>query len=198
MISGVVTSREDHGYQISFGVEGVVGFLLNKRAKAYIQKHNEGQPLSAGQVLLCCVERGGTRAVPVSIDLENIMNASPPPAGSFDNTLPFQSVKCKVTQVQDNSLALEVAGGFSASCAHPHLKRMSDSLEGYNQKSVKGRVIWIRQEEKQIGVSLKKSLLQAESSAPGTVAQRMLFGGVRLETEKAREQLAYTFVNISV
>ena len=167
VISGVVTSREDHGYQISFGVEGTVGFLLNKRAKAYLQTHNEGQPLAVGQVLLCCVEGGGARAVPVSIDLESLRSPPPPVPSSFDSMLPFQSVRCEVTGVLDSSLSLEVSGGFSGSCAHPHLKRLSDGLEGYNKRSVRGRVIWVQQEEKQIGVSLKKSLLQADSSPPG-------------------------------
>ena len=167
IISGVITSREDHGNQISFGVEGRVGFLLNKRAKAYIQRYNDGQPLTVGQVLLCYVEGSGTRAVPVSIDLEKIKTAQPPLHSSFDNVLPFQPVKGDVTGVSDSSLSLEVSGGFTASCAPPHLKRVSDGPEGYSKGAVKGRVIWVRQEEKQIGVSLKKSLLRADTPAPG-------------------------------
>ena len=163
----MVTSKEDHGYQISFGVEGRVGFLLNKRAKGFIHKHNEGRPLSIGQVLVCCVESGGTRAVPVSIDIDSITSAKPPTITSIDNMLPFQLVECVVKSVFDSSLLLEVSGGFSASCAPPHLKNVSEGVEGYSKRSVKGRVIWVQQDEKQIGVSLKKSLLQGEMATPG-------------------------------
>ena len=166
-LSGVVTSKEDHGYQISFGIEGTVGFLLNKRAKTFIQTHNEGNPLCVGQVLLCHVESGGTRAVPVSIDPDKVNSATPPPIASFDNIVPFQSIECSVTHVLDGSLLLEVAGGYTASCAPPHLKKPSDGLEEYNKKSAKGRVIWVRQDEKQIGVSLKRSLLKCDQSLQG-------------------------------
>ncbi|KAI6656464.1 Protein RRP5-like [Oopsacas minuta] len=196
-ISGVITAKEDHGYQISFGVEGRVGFLLNKRAKTFIQTHNEGQSLSVGRVLLCHVESGGTRAVPVSIDSDKIKSAAPSLITSFDNIVPFQSVECRVTNVLDSSLILEITGGYTASCAPPHLKRVSDGLERYNMKTVKGRVIWVRQEEKQIGVSLKKSLLQCDITAPDEFEVGEIFEDseiVRSETRGLFLQLRDTLV----
>ncbi len=98
-----MTSVEDHGYIIDFGVEGKSGFLLKKNAAEFCKVQRRGKSLCVGQVVQCVVLAGqDTRAVPVSINPSQVGVAmmSADHTVGVGSLLPGLLVKAAVSEVR--------------------------------------------------------------------------------------------------
>lgn len=156
-MSGCVTSIEDYGYIIDFGVSDRTGFLLNK---------NTGpQSLYIGQVISTLVLPGPTaRALPLSIVpdiLYSSMLSQSSPAVTLPSLLPGQLLNISVKQATPTSLIVSFLGGFEGYVHYQHLPTPGASLTDYAiNKKLKARVLWLDTDNKKIGLTLQNEIVK--------------------------------------
>ena len=156
IVSGCISSIEDHGYIIDFGVSERTGFLLKKNAKSLT--------LCIGQVLSCLILPGPVaRALPVSV-LPDVVYSSvltSSPSLTLSSLLPGQLVSASVKQTTPTSLVLAFLGGFEGYVHHRHLISPDSSLSDYPvNKKLKTRILWTDTENKRMGLSLQPEIVK--------------------------------------
>ena len=166
MVCGCITSNEDHGYLIDFGVTGKNGFLLKKNTIDYIKQHcGDANSLFVGQVVNCLVVTGASaRAVPVTINPQKITSS----LLSAEAFLPLSSlvpgilVNGIVKECFESGLLLNFLGGFEGSVSSNHLSvgKFDTKLFPIGKK-VKCRLLWIDVLNKKIGLSLQQHIVSA-------------------------------------
>ncbi len=168
MISGSISSIEDHGYLIDFGVTSKNGFLLKKNASEYIKKYLNGAPLFVGQLVNCLVVNGASaRSIPVTIDPEKITSSML----SVDTFIPLSSllpgllVNGIVKESLESGLLLSFLGEFEATVSLNHLPIGKYDTKYFPVgKKVKCRLLWIDVLNKKIGLSLQQRIVSANLS----------------------------------
>jgi rRNA biogenesis protein RRP5 len=166
VLPGCVTSVEEHGYLISFGIKGRSGFLLNKRARKYIKDSNDGKPLFVGQVIACLVlpyEPPELKTVPVTVNFDEVSKSlmNEDMMLSMSMLIPGMLVNAIVTEVLNDGLTVSFLGGFTGTVSINHLSGDHIATEHYKRsQKVKGRIIFVDPSTKSVGVSLKKSVVE--------------------------------------
>ncbi|XP_062503604.1 protein RRP5 homolog isoform X2 [Corticium candelabrum] len=166
VLSGCVTSVEEHGYIMSFGIEGRNGFLQNRHAKKYIKDKNGGKPLCVGQVVDCCVlsfEPCELKTVPVTVNSDEVNKTVMTAKMMLSMTMltPGMLVNATITEVFVDGLAVSFLGGFTGFVSNDHLSGGHISTDCYKQsQKLKARIMYINFATKTVGLSLKKSIVE--------------------------------------
>ncbi|KAM6347613.1 protein RRP5 homolog isoform 2-T2 [Alca torda] len=104
LLSGFVSSVEDHGYLIDIGVSGTHAFLPRQKAQNYIKAVKRGPDLKIGQNLNCVIMevKNGGRVVRLSIDRSEVAAslATERQNWTLSNLLPGLVVKARVQKMK--------------------------------------------------------------------------------------------------
>uniref|UniRef100_A0A8I3WEE9 Protein RRP5 homolog n=1 Tax=Callithrix jacchus TaxID=9483 RepID=A0A8I3WEE9_CALJA len=104
LLTGTVSSLEDHGYLVDIGVDGTRAFLPLLKAQEYIQQKNKGAKLKVGQYLNCIIEevKGSGGVVHLSIGHLEVSTAiaTEEQSWTLNNLLPGLVVKAQVQKVK--------------------------------------------------------------------------------------------------
>ncbi|XP_015771536.1 PREDICTED: protein RRP5 homolog [Acropora digitifera] len=170
VLQGYVSSVEDHGYLISFGIEDTRAFLPKKNITRDFQ---EGHPLS---VLLKSVAEQN-RIITVSIDEKEIEQAMTKEGMNlkFSALLPGMLVKASVTQVTNSGLLLLFLGRYQGSADILHLPNCGGSGKNleklyHTNAEFKCRLLFIDTNTKTAGVSLREDIIQNRGTEFGDYA----------------------------
>ncbi|XP_048249313.1 protein RRP5 homolog isoform X1 [Haliotis rufescens] len=137
ILFGSVRSREDHGYVLDVGVEGVTAFLADSRADKYITSVNEGESPKLGQVVMCTILSSKNKNIKVSINPKQVDNAQ---VTKSVMVVPGMKVSGTIQQVLKEGLVVEFDG---QTCLVHQTHTPAYTLEKYTQGSkVKGTVLY--------------------------------------------------------
>ncbi|CAB3976612.1 RRP5 homolog [Paramuricea clavata] len=161
LMSGYVTSTEDHGYALSVGVKGVQGFLLKK---------NVTEKLHIGQVLDCVVTSTSSdkRMVQLQIDKKKCKTTLTTQKEKivFSGLLPGMLVKTTVKQVNSHGVVVSFLGGFDGCIDLLHLAKHGGSGDVEKTYPVKTKIIcritYIYPSTKTVGLSNLEHLVNGE------------------------------------
>ncbi|XP_063583797.1 protein RRP5 homolog isoform X7 [Pongo abelii] len=121
LLTGTISSLEDHGYLVDIGVDGTRAFLPLLKAQEYIRQKNKGAKLKVGQYLNCIVEKvkGNGGVVSLSIGHSEVSTAiaTEEQSWNLNNLLPGLVVKAQVQKVRACIL-----------CVHPRTRVVRLSL----------------------------------------------------------------------
>ena len=183
-IPAVVTSVEDHGYIVEFGIDDSAGFLPrdsvdgehdslligqlievvitstptakkdNNHDNKKRKKNESGSKLGGGNVYKVCAE---AKRCSSAIALEN-------KSTSISTILPGMLVKARVKSVLEDGISVSFMTYFSGTidCFHIAAEDTGSFKEGQKLRS---RVIFVDAQNKRVGLSLQPHLLEAHSSA---------------------------------
>ena len=180
-IPAVVTSVEDHGYIVEFGIDGSTGFLsrdsagdehdslltgqlievviaLTPKAKKDInnnkKKNGRGSKLGESTVYKVSAD---TKRCSSAIALENKSTL-------ISTILPGMLVKARVKSVLEDGISVSFMTYFSGTidCFHIAAEDTTSFKEGQKLRS---RVIFVDAQNKRVGLSLQPHLLEARSPA---------------------------------
>jgi len=167
VLPGYVSSVEDHGYLISFGIEDTRAFLPKKNVK---EEFSEGHPLC----LLVKSVAEDRRIISVSVDKEEIDGAlvKEDMKLKFSALLPGMLVKASVTQVTHGGLLLNFLGGFEGSADILHLPNSGGDGQNLeetypNKTKVKCRLLYINTNTKTVGLSLQENVVLNKATSFG-------------------------------
>uniref|UniRef100_A0A8B9T6W0 Protein RRP5 homolog n=1 Tax=Anas platyrhynchos TaxID=8839 RepID=A0A8B9T6W0_ANAPL len=117
LLSGFVSSAEDHGYLIDIGVNGTHAFLPRQKAQNYIKAVKRGPDLKIGQNLNCVIEqvKNEGRIVRLSVDRSEVAAslATEQQNWTLSNLLPGLVVKGKVQKVNPLGISLTFLSSFT-------------------------------------------------------------------------------------
>uniref|UniRef100_A0A8C5X3A6 Protein RRP5 homolog n=1 Tax=Malurus cyaneus samueli TaxID=2593467 RepID=A0A8C5X3A6_9PASS len=123
LLSGSVSSLEDHGYLIDIGVTGTHAFLPHQKAKNYIKAVKKGKKI--GQSLNCLVVevKNEGRAVCLSIDRSEVAasTATERQNWTLSNLLPGLVVKARVQKVAPLGMKLTFLSYFTGIVDFMHM-----------------------------------------------------------------------------
>ncbi|KNC78346.1 hypothetical protein SARC_09219 [Sphaeroforma arctica JP610] len=172
ILSGVVTSIEDHGYLVSFGVDGLKGFMKKT-------SDTESVKLYAPRKFFVEDMNADGRTATVVLDSLRISSAVARSSGNYTySTLTAGLlVNAVVSEVLNDGLALTFLG-FDGSVDLFHLREVVDPSmleQKYPVKTkVRARILHINRATKRIGLTLRPDLvgLKATDFAPVEVGQK--------------------------
>ena len=158
-----MSSVEDHGYIMEYGVKGRSGFLLHKNAAEFVSSTGRRR-LQVGQVVLCTVLPGAqARAGPVSINPTTVFKSlfSSDSLFQLSSLLPGMLVNAVVKQVTPpRGLLLGFLDGFQASVSWRHLASKEHTVGQYKVgKKLKARVLWVDIASKTVGLTLQEEII---------------------------------------
>lgn len=114
-----VEAKEDHGYVMNSGVEGVKVFLTTAAAKAYLDAHGRSS-LYVGECLACSVVTGHKRGkvVQVTIDPSKVTSSAAKGTGQYmlSDLTPGLKVSAVVTHATHKSVCPRTTGTGAAVC----------------------------------------------------------------------------------
>ncbi|KAJ3175830.1 rRNA biogenesis protein rrp5 [Geranomyces variabilis] len=161
MIAASVSSEEDHGYVVSFGIDGVSGFLLKKNAAG---------PLQVGQIVFGGISKmdSARRVATVTLEPSVLAKAVVPPthAIGFDALKAGALVNTKVKTVLDDGLLLTMFGilegtvnlfNVGVKISDPSADLAAAFKPG---QKLRARVLYVDPIRKKIGLTLVPSLVQ--------------------------------------
>ncbi|XP_069467805.1 protein RRP5 homolog [Ambystoma mexicanum] len=163
LLSGCVSSVEDHGYLIDIGVGGTKAFLPRQKAQSYMKQSNKGAELKIGQYLNCLLEevKDNGRIVCLSVNHSDIMAsiATKEQKWTLQSLLPGLVVKGQVQKVGPDGITVSFLSSFTGTVDFLHLDpKRSD---GYQiEQMVKACIIYVHAEAKIMGLSLRQPFLQ--------------------------------------
>ncbi|XP_022789365.1 protein RRP5 homolog [Stylophora pistillata] len=167
VLSGFVKSVEDHGYLISFGIDGTSAFLPKT---SLTREFEEGNPLS----LLIKSVAQEQRFISVSVHEDEIQGAmiTEDLKLKFSALLPGMLVKASVTQVTGSGLILNFLGGFEGSADIIHLPNCGGDGKNLEEtypvkKKVKCRILYVNANKKTVGVSLQEKVVLHRTASFG-------------------------------
>ncbi|KAL7990641.1 hypothetical protein Chor_014071 [Crotalus horridus] len=163
VLSGCVTSIEDHGYIIDIGIPGTKAFLPRQKAQGYLQSLNKGTELKIGQYLNCLIEevKNGGRIIRISINQSEVASAiaTEKQNWSLANLLPGLVVKAQVQEVTSSGISLSFLSSFTGIVDFMHTNSLKTGLFSPNQM-VKACILSNNPASKAIRLSLRPVFLQ--------------------------------------
>uniref|UniRef100_A0A8C6W9K4 Protein RRP5 homolog n=1 Tax=Nannospalax galili TaxID=1026970 RepID=A0A8C6W9K4_NANGA len=103
LLTGTVSSLEDHGFLVDIGVSGTRAFLPLQKAQEYIRQKNKGAKLKVGQYLTCLIEEvksnGGVVVLSVGQSEISSAFATEEQSWNLNNLLPGLVIKAQVQKV---------------------------------------------------------------------------------------------------
>ncbi|KAJ3156683.1 rRNA biogenesis protein rrp5 [Geranomyces michiganensis] len=161
MVGASITSEEDHGYVVSFGIDGVSGFMPKK---------NAGGAMQVGQVVFCGVSKmdSARRVATVTLDSSVLAKAVVPPAHAigFDALKAGALVNTKIKTVLDDGLLLTLLGILEGTVNVSNLGiKISDPSADIAAafkvgQKLRPRVLYVDPIRKKIGLTLIPALVQ--------------------------------------
>ncbi|KAJ1140731.1 hypothetical protein NDU88_007070, partial [Pleurodeles waltl] len=176
LLSGCVSSVEDHGYLIDIGVGGNKAFLPRQKAQNYIKQSNKaGSELKIGQYLNCLIEevKDHGRIVCLSVNQSDVMAAlaTKEQKWTLQNLLPGLVVKSQIQKVSPDGITLSFLS-FMGTVDFLHLDPKRSN--GYQKdQMVKACIIYVHSETKVIGLTLRQSFLQPGNSLRQLSSERI-------------------------
>ncbi|XP_067909300.1 protein RRP5 homolog isoform X2 [Heterodontus francisci] len=171
LLSGCVSSIEEHGYLVDIGVKATKAFLSQQKAEEYIKSRNRGLPLRVGQYLNLHLEsvKNDGRIVQLSIRLKDVAAAiaAEDQKWTLCNLLPGLVIRAEVQKVTFRGLVLQFLSGLSGSVDFLHLDPLRAGTYRKGQK-VKACILYMQPDSKSVRLTLRPLFLQ-----PGTVLQQL-------------------------
>ncbi|XP_058043605.1 protein RRP5 homolog isoform X2 [Ahaetulla prasina] len=163
LLSGCVSSIEDHGYLIDIGILGTKAFLPRQKAQSYLQSLTKGTELMIGQYLNCLIEevKNGGRIIRISINQSEVASAiaTEKQNWSLANLLPGLVVKAQVQEVTTSGISLSFLSSFTGIVDFMHTNSLKTGHLSPNQM-VKACILSNNPASKAIRLSLRPVLLQ--------------------------------------
>ncbi|XP_060027377.1 protein RRP5 homolog [Erinaceus europaeus] len=163
LLTGTVSSLEDHGYLVDIGVGGSRAFLPLQKAQEYIRQKNKGANLEVGQYLYCIIEevKGGGGVVSLSISHSSVSAAitTEEQSWTLNNLLPGLVVKAQVQEVTPLGLTLNFLTFFTGLVDFMHLDPKKAGKYSSNQ-TVKACILCIHPRTRAVRLSLRPTFLQ--------------------------------------
>ncbi|XP_014588443.3 protein RRP5 homolog isoform X1 [Equus caballus] len=162
LLTGTVSSLEDHGYLVDIGVAGARAFLPLQKAQEYIRQ-NKGAKLKVGQYLNCIIEevKGSGGVVSLSIGHSEVSTAIATEEHNWtlNNLLPGLVVKAQVQKVTPLGLTLNFLSFFTGLVDFMHLDPKKAGKYFSNQ-AVRACVLCVHPRTRAVRLSLRPVFLQ--------------------------------------
>uniref|UniRef100_K9IPH6 Protein RRP5 homolog n=1 Tax=Desmodus rotundus TaxID=9430 RepID=K9IPH6_DESRO len=163
LLTGTVSSREDHGYLMDIGVVGARAFLPLQKAQDYVRQKNKGAELKMGQYLTCVIEEvkgnGGVVRLSVSHSEVSTAIATEEQNWTLNNLLPGLVVKAQVQKVTPLGLTLNFLSFFTGLVDFMHLDPKKAGTYSSNQ-AVRACVLCVHPRTRAVRLSLRPVFLQ--------------------------------------
>ncbi|XP_035124864.1 protein RRP5 homolog isoform X5 [Callithrix jacchus] len=163
LLTGTVSSLEDHGYLVDIGVDGTRAFLPLLKAQEYIQQKNKGAKLKVGQYLNCIIEevKGSGGVVHLSIGHLEVSTAiaTEEQSWTLNNLLPGLVVKAQVQKVTPFGLTLNFLTFFTGVVDFMHLDPKKAGTYFSNQ-AVKACILCVHPRTRVVRLSMRPIFLQ--------------------------------------
>ncbi|XP_032137384.1 protein RRP5 homolog isoform X1 [Sapajus apella] len=163
LLTGTVSSLEDHGYLVDIGVDGTRAFLPLLKAQEYIRQKNKGAKLKVGQYLNCIIEKmkGNGGVVHLSIGHSEVSTAlaTEEQSWTLNNLLPGLVVKAQVQKVTPFGLTLNFLTFFTGVVDFMHLDPKKAGTYFSNQ-AVKACILCVHPRTRVVRLSLRPIFLQ--------------------------------------
>ncbi|XP_078079096.1 protein RRP5 homolog isoform X2 [Mustelus asterias] len=170
LLSGCVSSVEDHGYLVDIGVKATKAFLSQEKVQEYIEKRNRGLPLRVGQYLTFLLEsvKNDGRIVQLSTHPADVASALATEDQKWNlcNLLPGLVMKAEVQKVTEHGLVLQFLSGLPGSVDFMHLDPQKVGTYHKGQK-LKACILYVQPDTKSVHLTLRPLFLQ-----PGPVLQQ--------------------------
>ncbi|XP_044772530.1 protein RRP5 homolog [Neomonachus schauinslandi] len=171
LLTGTVSSLEDHGYLVDIGVCGARAFLPLQKAQEYIRQKNKGATLKVGQYLNCIIEEvkgnGGVVGLSIGHSAVSTAVATEEQNWTLNNLLPGLVVKAQVQKVTPVGLTLNFLSFFTGLVDLMHLDPKKAGTYFSNQ-TVRACVLSVHPRTRAVRLSLRPIFLQ-----PGHVLTRL-------------------------
>ncbi|XP_027785676.2 protein RRP5 homolog isoform X1 [Marmota flaviventris] len=163
LLTGTVSSLEDHGYLVDIGVGGTRAFLPLQKAQDYIQQKNKGAKLKVGQYLNCVIEEvksnGGVVSLSIGHSEVSTAIATEEQNWTLNNLLPGLVVKAQVQKVTQFGLRLNFLTFFTGLVDFMHLEPKKVGTYFSNQ-AVRACILCIHPRTRVVRLSLRPVFLQ--------------------------------------
>uniref|UniRef100_A0A8B9P867 Protein RRP5 homolog n=1 Tax=Apteryx owenii TaxID=8824 RepID=A0A8B9P867_APTOW len=187
LLSGLVSSVEDHGYLIDIGVSGTNAFLPRQKAQSYIKLVKKGPDLKIGQNLNCVIEevKNEGRIVRLSIDRSEVAAslATERQNWTLSNLLPGLVVKARVQKVAPLGITLSFLSSFTGLVDFMHMDPKK-SLNYSPNQVVKACILSIHPTSKVVRLTLRQAFLHPGGS-PNQLSNDRMGAVVEESTVKA-------------
>ncbi|XP_010624753.1 protein RRP5 homolog isoform X2 [Fukomys damarensis] len=163
LLTGTVSSLEDHGYVMDIGVAGTRAFLPLQKAQKYMRQKNKGAKLKVGQYLHCVIEEvkgnGGVASLSVEQSEISAAIATREQNWSLNNLLPGLVVKAEVQKVTQFGLTLNFLTFFTGLVDFMHLDPKKVGTYFSNQ-AVRACILCVHPRTRAVRLSLRPIFLQ--------------------------------------
>ncbi|NXC44670.1 RRP5 protein, partial [Penelope pileata] len=167
LLSGFVSSAEDHGYLIDIGVSGTHAFLPRQNAQNYIKAVNRGSDLKIGQSLNCIIEevKNKGRVVRLSVDRSQVAAsiATEQQNWTLSNLLPGLVVKARVQKVAPPGISVTFLSSFTGTVDFMHVDPEKSMNYSPNQV-VKACILSVHPTSKVVRLTLRQAFLHPGGS----------------------------------
>ncbi|XP_034255827.1 protein RRP5 homolog [Thrips palmi] len=150
IINAAVKSKEEHGYVMDCGVNGLRAFLKEDKALNFCNTFNGGRPLAIGQLVRCIVTKAGSSSAASSVELsadpEDIANEEETGHQSVAMQVLLPGMRFKLTVSEPIIDGVEVKFHSLSGFIHRnHIPQNSKAIEPSLEEgsTVFGRVLYI-------------------------------------------------------
>ncbi|NXG17724.1 RRP5 protein, partial [Grallaria varia] len=176
LLSGSVSSVEDHGYLIDIGIIGTHAFLPHEKAKNYIKAVKRGPDLKIGQNLNCVIVevKNEGRVVRLSIDRSEVAAslATEKQNWALSNLLPGLVVKARVQKVTPFGMTLVFLSYFTGIVDFMHMDP-EKSMNYSPDQVVKACILSVHPSSKAVRLTLRPAFLHPGGSPNQLSSDRM-------------------------
>ncbi|XP_051656636.1 protein RRP5 homolog isoform X1 [Manacus candei] len=187
LLSGSVSSVEDHGYLIDIGVSGTHAFLPHEKAKNYIKALKRGPDLKIGQNLTCVIVevKNEGRVVRLSIDRSEVAAslATEKQNWALSNLLPGLVVKARVQKMTPFGMKLTFLSYFTGIVDFMHMDP-EKSMNYSPDQVVKACILSVHPGSKAVRLTLRPAFLHPGGS-PNQLSSDRVGAVVEESTVKA-------------
>ncbi|MEE6485919.1 hypothetical protein FKM82_014452 [Ascaphus truei] len=209
LLSGCLSSVEDHGYLIDIGVSGTKAFLPRQKAQVFLNQASKGATLAVGQYLNCVIEdvKNDGRIVRLSVTQSDVAAAfaTEEQNWTLNNLLPGLVVKAKIQKVGSDRISLSFLSSYTGIVDFLHFEPKK-SNDYQNDQEVKACILWIDPSSKSIRLTLRQSFLQPGNplrqlashqigSMPESCTVKVLYKNTGALFQLDGETLAFAFKN---
>lgn len=131
VLVGAIKSKEDHGYEVDLGIEGVTAFLPFKWTNSYLKSQNI-EHLSIGKIIRVCVKKVvranvGVTTVQVTLEPDILSKAVPRSGFTVANLTPGQRMNVFIKQVVPNGIEVSPVHAFEDYSSYVHISYVPDT-----------------------------------------------------------------------
>ncbi|XP_010127609.1 PREDICTED: protein RRP5 homolog [Chlamydotis macqueenii] len=176
LLSGIVSSMEDHGYLIDIGVSGTHAFLPRQKAQNYIKAVKRGPDLKIGQNLNCVIVevKNEGRVVRLSVDRSEVAAslATERQNWTLSNLLPGLVVKARVQKLAPLGIKLSFLSSFTGIVDFMHMDP-EKSMNYSPDQVVKACILSVHPTSKVVRLTLRQAFLHPGGSPNQLSSDRM-------------------------